>query len=144
MNTAESQLSSELQELYLESKDKLSDILFLEDESRFFQKLFEKALLSTTKEEKCRELEFVNSRMVELKERLVQVKSLLSAQQHSIENVLRDTGKNIEMSLLDQDTLICSEIKALLILDRSVKKELYAHVEGVMADQKAGNIPDTR
>lgn len=144
MNTAESQLSSELQELYLESKDKLSDILFLEDESRFFQKLFEKALLSTKKEEKYRELQFVNSRMVELKERLVQLKSLLSAQQHSIENVLRDTGKNIEMSLLDQDTLICSEIKALLILDRSVKKELYAHVEGVMADQKAGNIPETR
>ncbi len=144
MNTAESQLSSELQELYLESKEKLSDILFLEDESRFFQKLFEKALLSTTKEEKFRELEFVNSRMVELQERLVKLNVLLSAQQHSIENILRDTGKNIEMSLLDQDIAICSEIKALLILDRSVKKELYAHVEYVMGDQKAENILDTR
>lgn len=144
MNTAESQLSSELQELYLESKEKLSDILFLEDESRFFQKLFEKALLSTTKEEKFRELEFVNSRMVELQERLVKLNVLLSAQQHSIENILRDTGKNIEMSLLDQDIAICSEIKALLILDRSVKKELYAHVEYIMGDQKAENILDTR
>ncbi|MGB4398806.1 MAG: hypothetical protein WBJ10_05515 [Daejeonella sp.] len=144
MNTAESQLSSELQELYLESKEKLSDILFLEDESRFFPKLFEKALLSTTKEEKFRELEFVNSRMVELQERLVKLNVLLSAQQHSIENILRDTGKNIEMSLLDQDIAICSEIKALLILDRSVKKELYAHVEHFRGDQKSGNTLDTR
>ena len=144
MNSAESQLTSELQELYLESKEKLSDILFLEDESRFFQKLFEKALLSTTTEENFWGLGFVNSRLVELRERLVKLKILLSAQQDSIENVLRDIGTNIEMSLLDQDILICSEIKALHTLDRSVRKELYAHVEQVMADKKAGHLFDTR
>lgn len=51
MNTAEAQLSSELQELYLENKETLSDILFLEVESRFLEKLLEKVLLSSLKED---------------------------------------------------------------------------------------------
>lgn len=122
MNTAEAQLSSELQELYLENKETLSDILFLEVESRFLEKLLEKVLLSSLKEEKIKEIEFVNSNLVELQDRRDKLKILLSSQQHSIENMLKGADMVIEMSLLDHNTFITKEIKALLRADMLIKQ----------------------
>lgn len=140
MNTAEAQLSSELQELYLENKETLSDILFLEVESRFLEKLLEKVLLSSLKEEKIKEIEFVNSNLVELQDRRDKLKILLSSQQHSIENMLKGADMVIEMSLLDHNTFITKEIKALLRADKLIKQELYAMVEQVMAERKSGHL----
>jgi len=140
MNTAEAQLSSELQELYLENKETLSDILFLEDESRFFQKLFDKVLLSPIKEEKFQEIESVNSSLAELQNRREKLKTVLTNQQLSIESMLKNADMKIELSLVDQNTIITAEIKALLISDKLVKKELYALVEYVLADRKAGHL----
>ncbi|MES2873924.1 MAG: hypothetical protein V4708_09390 [Bacteroidota bacterium] len=140
MNTAEAQLSSELQELYLENKETLSDILFLEVESRFLEKLVEKVLLSSLKEEKIKEIEFVNSNLVELQDRRDKLKILLSSQQHSIENMLKAADMVIEMSLLNHNTFITKEIKALLRADMLIKQELYAMVEQVMAERKSGHL----
>ena len=42
--TQNEQLASELQELYLENKGWLSDVIFMEDEFRFFRKLFDKVV----------------------------------------------------------------------------------------------------
>lgn len=140
MNTAEAQLSSELQELYLENKETLSDILFLEVESRFLEKLLEKVLLSSLKEEKIKEIEFVNSNLVELQDRRDKLKILLSSQQHSIENMLKAADMVIEMSLLNHNTFITKEIKALLRADMLIKQELYAMVEEVMAERKSGHL----
>jgi len=140
MNTAEAQLSSELQELYLENKETLSDILFLEDESRFFQKLFDKVLLSPIKEEKFQQIEFVNSSLLELQNRRDKLKTLLTNQQLSIESMLKNADMKIGLSLIDQNTIISSEIKSLLNSDKLVKRELYALVEPVLADRNAGHL----
>lgn len=140
MNTAEAQLSSELQELYLENKETLSDILFLEDESRFFQKLFDKVLLSPIKEEKFQQIEFVNSSLLELQNRRDKLKTLLTNQQLSIESMLKNADMKIGLSLIDQNTIISTEIKALLNSDKLVKKELYALVEPILADRNAGHL----
>ena len=140
MNTAEAQLSSELQELYLENKETLSDILFLEDESRFFQKLFDKVLLSPIKEEKFQQIEFVNSSLLELQNRRDKLKTLLTNQQLSIESMLKNADMKIGLSLIDQNTIISAEIEALLNSDKLVKKELYALVEPVLADRNAGHL----
>lgn len=140
MNTAEAQLSSELQELYLENKETLSDILFLEVESRFLEKLLEKVLLSSLKEEKIKKIEFVNSNLVELQDRRDKLKILLSSQQHSIENMLKAADMVIEMSLLDHNTFITKEIKALLRADKLIKQELYAMFEQVLAEGKSGHL----
>ena len=140
MNTAEAQLSSELQELYLENKETLSDILFLEDESRFFQKLFDKVLLSPIKEEKFQQIEFVNSSLLELQNRRDKLKTLLTNQQLSIESMLKNADMKIGLSLIDHNTIISAEIKALLHSDKLVKKELYSLVEPVLADRNAGHL----
>ena len=140
MNTAEAQLSSELQELYLENKETLSDILFLEDESRFFQKLFDKVLLSPIKEEKFQQIEFVNSSLLELQNRRDKLKTLLTNQQLSIESMLKNADMKIGLSLINQNTIISAEIKALLNSDKLVKKELYSLVEPVLADRNAGHL----
>lgn len=140
MNAIESQLSSELQELYLENKETFSDILFLEDESRFFQKLLEKVLSSSMKEDKFHEIEFVNSSLADLANRRGKLKTLLNAQQQSVEAMLKSTDMKIGLSLVDQNTLITSEIKALLSFDKLVKQKLYVLVEQVLSEQKAGHL----
>ena len=68
-NQTEQQLSSELQELYLENKQWLSDVLFLEDEAAFFQKLFESVLSSAVKENLVTEILFINASLKQLEER---------------------------------------------------------------------------
>jgi hypothetical protein len=84
METSEAQLSTELQELYLGNKEKLSDLLFLEDETRFFQKLFEKVLLANVKKEKFQEIEFINLSLGELQRRRNKLLVLINSQQHSV------------------------------------------------------------
>ncbi len=140
MNTSQAQLSSELQELYLENKDTLSDILFLEDESRFFQKLFDKILLSPIKVKKFQEVEFVNLSMAEFQNRRNELKVMLASQQHSVESILKNSDQKIELSLINQNAAITSEIRALLSFDKTLKKELYTLVEHVMTDQDASQL----
>lgn len=78
--------------------------------------------------------------MVELQDRRDKLKILLSSQQHSIENMLKAADMVIEMSLLNHNTFITKEIKALLRADMLIKQELYAMVEQVMAERKSGHL----
>ncbi len=140
MNTADAQLSSELQELYLGNKEKLSDILFLEDETRFFQKLVQKVVLSPIIKDKLREIEIINSSLAELQNRRDRLKALVNSQQNFIEAMLKDVSGKIEWSLIEQNTSISTEIASLFGSDNLVKRELYVLVEQVLADEKAGHL----
>ena len=60
ITSSDPQLSSELQELYLQNKQWLSDVLFLEDETRFFQTLFNTALSSALEDNRFKELQVIN------------------------------------------------------------------------------------
>ncbi len=97
-------------------------------------------LVSSLKGEKFHEIESVNASLTDLADRREKLKNLLNAQQQSVESMLKSTGTKIELTLVDQNTLISSEIKALLSSDKLVKKKLYALVEQVLADQKAGHL----
>jgi len=79
MNTqTDAQLSSELQEIHLLNKQWLSDVFFLEDETRFFQKLFDSVLSSAIKKERFQEVQFVNASITELEERRTKLKALIT------------------------------------------------------------------
>ena len=139
-NQTEQQLSSELQELYLENKQWLSDVLFLEDEAAFFQKLFESVLSSAVKENLVTEILFINASLRQLEERRKEQKELILKHQHLLENLIKDQSKKIGLDLIIGNEKIIEEIKSLFISEKLLKKELYILVETIIQKNKASHL----
>jgi len=139
-NQTEQQLSSELQELYLENKQWLSDLLFLEDEAAFFQKLFESVLSSAVKENLVTEILFINASLKQLEERREEQKELILKHQHLLENLIKDQSKKIGLNLIIDNGKIIEEIKSLFISEKLLKKELYILVETIMQKNKSSHL----
>ena len=125
----EAQLSFELQELYLENKEWLSNILFLEDEMRFFQQTFQKLLESPIKQSNSEQVEFINSSLIALQERRNHLKGVLNNRKEVLEAMFNNEAKAITIAFIEEDNAIVNEIKALLATDQNVKKELFALIE---------------
>ena len=139
-NQTEQQLSSELQELYLENKQWLSDVLFLEDEAAFFQKLFESVLSSAVKENLVTEILFINASLRQLEERRKVQKELILKHQRLLENLIKDQSKKISFDLIIDNEKIIEEIKSLFTSEKLLKKELYILVETLMHKNKANHL----
>ena len=139
-NQIEQQLSSEMQELYLENKQWLSDVLFLEDEAAFFQKLFESVLSSAVKENLVTEILFINASLRQLEERRKEQKKLILKHQCLLENLIKDQSKKISFDLIIDNEKIIEEIKSLFISEKLLKKELYILVETLMHKNKASHL----
>ena len=139
-NQTEQQLSSELQELYLENKQWLSDLLFLEDEAAFFQKLFESVLSSAVKENLVTEILFINASLKQLEERREEQKELILKHQHLLENLIKDQSKKIGLNLIIDNGKIIEEIKSLFISEKLLKKELYILVETIIQKNKSSHL----
>ena len=137
----ESQLSFELQEMYLENKEWLSDILFLGDEMRFFQEIFQKLITSPVKQNNAEKVEFVNASLTDLQERSNHLKCTINNRQHVLESMLKDEVKMITIAFIEEDTVIVNEIKALLATDKEVKRELFALIETLQPKVKTQKYP---
>ena len=137
----ESQLSLELQEMYLENKEWLSDILFLADEMRFFQEIFQKLINSPIKQNDAEKVEFVNVSLTVLQERRNHLKNTLNNRQHVLESMLKDEVKTITIAFIEEDTAIVNEIKSLLASDKEVKKDLFALIEALQSKVKIQRYP---
>lgn len=138
----EAQLASELQEMYLENKEWQSDILFLEDEMRFFQQLFERSLANPVQKDNVDQFIFINARLTELKERGNHLKGVLDKRQLVLAAMLMDEVRTITIAFIEEDSAIISEIKSLLATDREVRKELFALIEDLMPKVKSLKFPN--
>jgi hypothetical protein len=133
-------LSSELQELYLLNKEWFSDVLFLEDETRFYKKIFTKLLLSKIKEEHFHEVQSVNQSLLALEKRREDLKALIVRHQHLLETLIKDPAKEMSIKFIDENTQIVEEIKSVFDSDKTIKKELFKLVEGVIQEDKASHL----
>ena len=138
--SSDPQLSSELQELYLQNKQWLSDVLFLEDETRFFQTLFNKALSSALEDNRFKQLQLINISLNELEERRNNVRNLVKRHQQMLEAMLIDQNKIIGLELISENEEVINEIKSLFISDKLIKKELYFLAEGVIRKGKVRHL----
>jgi len=140
MNISDSELSSELQELYLQNKEWLSDILYLEDETRFFQKLFDKVLLSSIDDDKFEEIKFINTSLSELQTRRAELRTLVNSQIEVLQSMMKDLTQTMDLQFITANETASNEIKALFKSDKLVKKELYTLVEQVLLKQKESHL----
>lgn len=132
----ETQLSLELQEMYLENKEWLSDILFLEDEMRFFQQLIKLLQSSAANSSNAEHMLFIGTSLRELQERRNTLKNVLNKRQDVLEAMLKDEVKTITIGFIEEDTAIIKEIKALLATDKEVKRDLFALIEELQILEK--------
>ena len=129
METIENQqLSAELQELYLENKEWISQLQFLKDEHRFFSKLFEQQLLPG-KPYSAAQASTIKNSLTLLYQKMEKLAQLTLAHKMLIEKALKDQEHQIGLELIEQNAAIAKEIKLLLSTDRLIKKDLFALVE---------------
>lgn len=142
MNTqVDIQLSAELQELYLENKEWLSDILFLEDEIRFFQNLFDTVLSARVKRKNIQQVEVISASLSGILERRKQLKFLLNSRKKKLEQLLEGKLVQIGLGFIEEDAAIIIEIKSLLATDKLVKNELFALIEELKSKDSPIGIP---
>ncbi|MFP5081750.1 hypothetical protein [Pedobacter sp. JCM 36344] len=130
-------LSEELQELYLENKEWLSDILFVEDEVRFLKKVTDQVLLGKIQQDDLRQIEMINESLNVILERRKQLRSLLDLRKHKLEQLLRGSSVAIGVELIEEDAAIIVQIKSLMAAERIRKQELFK----LAKQQKLKNRP---
>ena len=126
---SESQLSAELQELYLQNKEWMSQLLFLEDESRFFQKLFVDRLFFIGQHHSPKQVNLISESLLALEKRTVSLKNLVIEHQQLLSHILKDPAHFIDIQTIETHAAITQKIQQLLYLDRMLKTELFAMVE---------------
>lgn len=134
------QLSDELQELYLENKQWLSDVLFLQDEARFLKKTIGQFFLAALQKDHLQQVQKINASISKIEDRRTMLKKLIVQHQELLESLLKDPGKTIHLQLIEENSKIINEIKALFLSDSSVKKELYILIEQVIEKDKAKHL----
>lgn len=130
MNTnPDLQLSSELQELYLENKEWMAQLQFLKDEYRFFIKLFDSEQIAARKHS-VEQVLMIGDNLMLLRQKIEALEKLTITHQHLIATILKDEKQQVGLALIEQNTTIGKEIKLLLNTSQLIKKDLFALVEG--------------
>ena len=132
----DSTLSTELQELYLENKEWLSDVLFLEDEMRFLQRLFAKVLIGKIRREHLQQIAMISSMLTVILERRKKLKYILQSRKRTIEQLLKGNLVTIGLAFIEEDAAIIKEVKSLMIAEKLLKEKLF----GLVEQQNASSI----
>jgi len=128
---SKSLLSAELQELYMQNKKWMSQILFLEDESRFLQQLFVKKQFLIDLKTGSKQKELIAESLISLEKRTITIKYLVIQHQHLLETIFKDPLHAIGITLLEEHARITLKLKELFHLDCVLKSELFAIIEEV-------------
>ncbi|MES2828027.1 MAG: hypothetical protein V4687_07730 [Bacteroidota bacterium] len=127
---SEDAISEELQELYLQNKEWMSQVLFLEDEGRFFQKLFSQRLFKIARECSAETVDLIRDSLESLERRTMALKSLVLQHQCLLENILSG-GQVIGVGLIEEHATITMKIQELFYAERLLKSGLFELVEGL-------------
>lgn len=141
MGTIENnQLATELQKLYRENKEWYSEILFMEDEIRFFQKLFDKVITLAIHEEKIQELQPVNQNLAELDLKRQKIKELIIKNQHLLESLMKDPEKSVGLALIEENVQVIKSIKSLFVEEKVLRKNLYVLAEKLFVKENSNHL----
>nr|WP_294895385.1 hypothetical protein [uncultured Pedobacter sp.] len=133
-------LAAELHELYLQNNEWLSDLAFLEDEMRFFKKLFNKVITLAIHESSIEKLYPVNNGLAQLSEKRKQLKEMVVKHKNLLTSLIKDQSKTMGMELLNNNAHIAEEIKSLFAEDQQVRKNLYVLSENVFDEESKHHL----
>jgi len=128
----DSELESELQELYIVSNHWLSDIHFAEDEMRFFKQVINKYLVTHTENNGSDEVKRFNEMIVQLAATALSLKNKISHVLKVIEPFIKGKDDKIGLDLIEKFAALETEVKVLFESVKQIKKSLFSFTEELM------------
>lgn len=128
-------LPAERQEFYLINKQWFSDVLFLEDEIRFFRKVFYRLFPSSVRDDKYKGVQKISILLNRLPERKNRLKARLISHQQIVEFMLGVDKAEIGSDTLEENVFLINEIKELFNSDRLINK-LFTMIDEIIMEEK--------
>lgn len=128
----DTELEKELQELYMLARHWSADIAFLEEELQFFKNILDKYISAPSAPADPQNTAFVQ-KVFELEDNLASLRAQIPGFLSFLEPFIDNTDKPMNLTFLEKYNALSTELQSLFTAVRTTKKELFAHVETVMA-----------
>ena len=128
----DSELDVELQELYILSNHWLTDIQFAEDELKFLKHLINKYLVTYTENIAPEEINIFNETIEQQEAITLSIKNKIFDLLKFIGPIVKGTGGEIGVDLIEKFTLLETEVKTLFESAKQLKRSLFSFTEEVM------------
>lgn len=128
----DTELEKELQELYMLARHWSADIAFLEEELQFFKNILDKYISAPSGPADPQNTAFVQ-KVFELEDNLASLRAQIPGFLSFLEPFIDNPDKPMNLTFLEKYNALSTELQSLFTAVRTTKKELFAHVETVMA-----------
>lgn len=128
----DTELEKELQELYMLARHWSADIAFLEEELQFFKNILDKYISAPSAPADPQNTAFVQ-KVFELEDNLASLRAQIPGFLSFLEPFIDNPDKPMNLTFLEKYNALSTELQSLFTAVRTTKKELFAHVETVMA-----------
>lgn len=122
----DSQLNTELQELYLITKHWIDDLEFFEQDMNFLQRLFMKTF-SGTKLHEGDETSRIMEAIVVLETQRVEIKTKIVNYLHVLEPLINGTDASYQISLIETHSVLEREMNTMLQSFKAIKKAVFQY-----------------
>ena len=129
-------LEDELQELYILSNHWISDINFIEDETRFLKNVVDKYLAPILKDDQLAKANDFNKNLLQLEANIPALKTEISDFLKFIKPMINESNQEIGINLLEKFTTLEAEMKTLFESVKQIKKSLFSFTEEIMKTEK--------
>ncbi|MDB5032089.1 hypothetical protein [Mucilaginibacter sp.] len=127
--TPDTELETELQEVYIQATHWLQDISFLETETNFFRNILSRYQPEGIVEPRKKEFEL---KIQTQETQLAQMKTKIPLFLAFLEPYIGDLKKEMHLDFLDQYNALQNELDTLFAGLRSTKKELFDYTESIL------------
>lgn len=128
--TPDTELATELQEVYMQATHWLQDISFLETETRFFRNMINRyqpaAAGASRKQEFEAKIQAQDTRLAALKTKIPEFLTFL-------EPFIGDLKKEMNLDFLNRYNALQNELESLFNALRTTKKALFHYTESIMS-----------
>jgi hypothetical protein len=135
--TEDPQLEEELQELYILSKHWISDIHFEEVEIKFLKNILNKYLVSETTHEQLDEIRGFNESLTLQDASIDAMKEKISELLRFLGSIIIGSDPQIRLDLVEKFAVLETEMKALFVSVKQLKKSLFSFTEEIMKTECA-------
>jgi len=138
MNTLppDSELESELQELYILVRHWQQDIGFMEEELQFFKNVLGKYQPENQSDNIALKTNIFGGEISKQEKHLTALKTKIPDFLHFLEPFIGDIKKDMDMSFLAKYNQLQTELQQLFTDVKATKVELFSYTEGLMIDNK--------
>jgi phage-related protein len=121
----ENELNTELQELYLKSKEWISELKFIESDMEFLKSLFGRTFSPLIKDDNFEKIAEVLINVAKAESVQLDLKNDLQQYLHQLETLITDMNPHIELSIVETHTRIECRLKAVSEEYVAIKKVIF-------------------